>query len=264
MATGSMVPYSNPAGNNQTTPKSTAATSSPVAMPVASAVQPTAAAQQNPLIPSVVPTSVAAPAPVWDGSQATNIAPIVPGGVASNNLQTQAVDIYGQGVGASLFNLINNSSGVDSTVLQEYEQSLVPQEAKAQANLNTSLGAAGVNGNSSVAGLADANLQAEEFAQVSSEAANLTMNNQTLDANLLQGMEGSAIKEVSSSPLTVLGSVLGDVGSAVSDVMGLGDITGMFGGGGSAGGAGAVPQAPQSNEDDLLMSLNTLTGAQAG
>lgn len=247
MATSSMVPYSNPAGNNQTTPTSTVASVPASMLPASNPLQPTTAAASNPLIPasSVIPPSIAAPTPITgDTTQATNIAPIVPGGTASNNLQTQLVDIYGQGVGASLFNEINNMSGTNSTVLQEYIASLQPQEATAQANLNASLGAGGVSANSSVAALGDANLQAQETGQIAQESANLTMDQQQLTSQLLQGTEGAAIKEVASSGWDVLGSVLGDVGSIAGDVMGLGGITGMFGG---SGGGSSIPMGTQSD-----------------
>jgi hypothetical protein len=205
MATNSgLVPYSNPAQQ----PGQTSSTSS----------------STNPYVP---PTAVAAPAPYSNipvgtspNTAATNSLPIVPGGVASNNLETQLVDIYGQGVGASEFNLINNMSGTDSAALQEYIQSLAPAEAAGQANLNASLGAGGVSSNSSVAAIGNANLQSQEFSSIAGQSENLTLSQEELTAQLLQGFQGSAAQEVASSPWTTLGNVMGAITSDVGALLG--------------------------------------------
>jgi hypothetical protein len=226
----STIPFSNPAGNNQTNPissvlpKPTSGTgTSGVAPipggPVQAGANPVA---QNPYTP---PTPIAAPTPTLTGGYATNVAPITPGGVVSNNLQTQLTDIYGQGVGASLFNLLNNSSGTDSTVLQEFIQSLAPQEATASANVNATLGAGGVSANSSVNAIAQSNLQAQEFSTISGESAQLTESNQQLDASVLQNMEGAATSEVSASGWNVLGDVLSGIGQDAGGLMtGIGSL----------------------------------------
>jgi hypothetical protein len=140
--------------------------------------------------------------------------------VASNNLETQLVDIYGQGVGASEFNLINNMSGTDSVALQEYIQSLAPSEVTGQDNLNAALGAGGVSSNSSVAAIGNANLQAQEFSSIAGQAANLTLSQEELTAQLLQGFQGPAAQEVASSPWTVLAHVLAAGTSDVGALMG--------------------------------------------
>jgi hypothetical protein len=227
MSTPSMIPYSNPGGNNQfglnqgktqngISPIVTSATGPGMGtgmIPTSNPVSPTPVAAQNPFVP-ITPTSVtggagvSAPQQQWDGSYATNVAPTVPGGVVSNNTLKQFTDIYGQGTGASLFNLLNNMSGVDSTTLQEFIQSLVPSEAKGQANINASLGAAGVGANSSVAGIADANLQAQEFGAISQEAAGLTQSQEDLSAQILESTMPSAQKEVSTSNWDIFSNVL--------------------------------------------------------
>jgi hypothetical protein len=231
-----MVPYSNPGGNNQNTPPGLNQGNGsggvmPVAVgavPTSNPLNPAAPLQSNPLIPAtattvggtptnVLPPAVAAPTPNNGVNQATNVAPIVPGGVASNNLDTQLTDIYGQGVGASLFNLVNNMSGSNSASLQEYEASLQPQEAAADANLKASLGAGGVSANSSVAALGEANLQAQETGMIAGEESTLTQNQEQLEAQILEGTEGAATKEVSESGWNVLGSVLEGVGNVASD-----------------------------------------------
>jgi len=130
---------------------------------------------------------------------------------------------------------MNSISGTDSTALQEYIQSLAPTEATADANLHASLGAGGVSANSSVAALGESNLQAQETSAIAGEAASLTESQQSLEAKLIESTLPAAQQQVvDSSPLHILGQVLGDVGSAVGDVMGLGSITGMFGGAGAS------------------------------
>jgi hypothetical protein len=199
-----LVPYSNPASQ----PGQTSSTSSPT----------------NPYVP---PTAIAAPVPYSNipagtspNTAATNSLPIVPGGVASNNLETQLVDIYGQGVGASEFNLINNMSGSDSAELQEYIQSLTPSEATGQANLDAALGAGGVSSNSSVAAIGNANLQSQEFSSIADESSKLTLSQEELTAQLLQGFQGSAASEVATSDWSILGNVLsgGLLGSIASSI----------------------------------------------
>jgi len=221
MATNSMIPYSNPAGNNQTNPGaglyqgsgSGGVTPNTATVPTGNPLQ--TATNNNPYVPGVLTSTAtstpSAPQPTLTGGYSTNVAPIVPGGTVSNNLQKQLVDIYGQGVGASLFNLLNNMSGTDSTAMQQFIQSLQPQEATAQANLNASLGAAGVGANSSVAAIADANLQAQEFGMISGEQAKMDLDQQQMEASILSGMTGDATKEVASSGWTTFGNVMAGI-----------------------------------------------------
>lgn len=238
MATNSMIPYSNPAGNNQTTPGA-GTMAQAVPLPVTSPMNPTAAPAANPLIPNVIP-GVSSTVPSA-GSTAAN----------QTNTQQQLTDIYGQGVGTDLTDLLGSIGGTNSTTLQEFEQSLVPQEATAKANLDASLGAAGVGGNSSVAAIGNANLQAQEFAATSNETAQLTQEGQQLESNILGQTEGAAEKEVASSGWDVFGQVIGDVGSLAGDVLGMGGITGAMGKFSSFGG-GSVPTVPNS----MFSSMN--------
>jgi len=249
MATNSMVPYSNPAGHNQLTPpiggaNSGAAVSAPISTAVpatatSTALQPFAAASSNPLVPATasVPTA---------GLPGTNIA-----GTGGNSAQQdkQEVDIYGKGVGGDINNLLNSIGGVDSATLQEYTASLQPQEATAQANLNASLGAAGVGANSSVAALGDANLQAQETAAIAGESAQLTQSGQNLEASILQGQQGAAAKEVSESGWNVFGQVLEGVGNVAGAAFGdPGAGSQMWGGlasgANSPGNLSGTPSAP--------------------
>ena len=220
MATNSMIPYSNPAGNNQTTPGA-GAVSTPVApsVPTVNPTQPAAAAVANPLIPAAVGTAMAGT------GTAMNV-----GGVGNNQgaTQTQLSNIYGQGVGTDLTNLVSSIGGTDSATLQEYIASLAPQEAQAGANLNASLGAGGVSANSSVAALGQANLQAQEMATVAGESANLTQSGQALEANILQGTEQAAATETAESGWNVFGDVLTGVGNLAGQTIAAAGKAGGF------------------------------------
>lgn len=222
MATGSMVPYSNPAGNNQTTPTGILATGAPKLPGAVPTTAPgTPMGTTNPFIPA--PAAHPASTPVGVGMPgATPTGPSVPnvGGLSTTGanvagdtgaLQKQLVDIYGKGVGGSLESLLAGMSGTDSKILQDYIASLQPQEAKAQANVNASLGAGGVSANSSVQGIADASLQAQEFSAIAGESANLTQSQEQLTAQLLQGMQPSAQKEVATSNWSIFGDVVGAI-----------------------------------------------------
>ncbi len=248
MATNSMVPYSNPQGNNQTNSGLNQGSGTGGALPIAvgatggsvpaGAVQGTtpvvAAAQSNPLIP-VAPVS-AATTTMNPGSTSNN----------QTNTQNQLSDIYGQGVGTDLTNLLGSIGGTDSATLQEFQQSLAPQEAVAQANLNASLGAGGVSANSSVAALGNANLQSQEMATVAGEDANLTQSGQNLEASILTGTEQAAQQEVASSGWSVFGDVIGAIGSDVAQ--GAGAIAKI--GGFSGGGTGAADASQVDNVVD--------------
>ncbi len=174
MATNNMVPYSNPQGNNQTTPTAgITGTAAPVLPGMATGSTSTAAASTNPLVPSGTATTAVSPN---TSSSATSI------GNSSGELN----DIFGSGVGGQLSSFENSISGTDSVILQNYVKSLQPQMATQQAQTNAALGAGGVSANSSVAALADANLQSQEFASISGESANLTDQAMQTEAGLIQ------------------------------------------------------------------------------
>lgn len=184
MATNSMVPYSNPAGKNQTSPVSTLSTATPgMAVPTSTPTDPAAAIQANPAIPATatptVPSTVAAPGTDQPFAQQLN-------------------DIYGAS-GDSLYWFLQNMSGVNSQTLQDYIKSLGPEFAKSDANLRASLGAGGVSANSSVAALGEANLKASEDALVAGESANLLQSQEQLQANLLESVLPDARNEISDS-----------------------------------------------------------------
>jgi hypothetical protein len=136
-----------------------------------------------------------------------------------NLLQKQLVDIYGKGVGGELTGLLTSMQGTDSAALQSYIASLQPQEAKAQASTNATLGAQGVSGNSSVAAIADSNLQAQETAAIAGESAQLQTHQEDLTASILSGTQQSAQKEVASSGWQVFGDVLNSLGQDAAKVV---------------------------------------------
>ena len=250
MATNNMVPYSNPAGNNQTTPGAgTQAKLPAIATPNPIAGTGTAqATTSNPLIPATAST----------GAMPTSVVPSVNGGGALGN---QLGDIYVAGVGGSLNSFLDSMSGTNSVVLQNYIQSLQPQEAKAQSNLDMSLGAGGVGSNSSVAAIGNANLQAQETGMIAGESNSLIQNQEQMTEQMLMGIAPTAAKQVSdSSPLNMIGQVLGDVGSVAGDVMGLDEVTGGMGVAskmGSFGGASPVPSSLGSTGANDLPGLST-------
>ena len=201
MATNSMIPYSNPQGNNQTNPGAGGAT--PAALPLPGAMPAAVtntAATANPLVPATATTGAAATVPSAsvgaDGSELN--------------------DIFGSGVGGDINSFLGSVSGTNSVVLQDYVKSLQPQMATAQAQTNAALGAGGVSANSSVAALADANLQSQEFSSIASESANLTESGLQMQESMIQGMEAPAenyTAEQSMMPWEIAGAGIGALGT---------------------------------------------------
>lgn len=241
MATSSMVPYSNPAGNNQTKPSIGVLTSGAGAigaggkaggaLPVVSPVAPVGSTgTTNPFMPAPIvgttPGVPTGPVPMGAGGPSAPtitssfITPNSSYSSGENDLQKQLIDIYGKGVGGSLFQLLNSASGTNSTILQQYIASLQPQFAKSQADLGASLGAGGVSPNSSVAALGEANLKAQEDALISGESAKLTTAQEDLTASLLGGMSGAAAKEVASSGWDVFAQIMEGVGNVAGTAIG--------------------------------------------
>lgn len=239
MGTMSQIPSSNPAGNNQMSPPGTGLKSGATPqIPMASQAQGSTPSQTNPYMPvntSSTPTTPTATGGVPNamGADGTSTNP------NAANQDKQLVDIYGKGVGGDLNNLLNNISGVDSATLQQFEQSLIPQEATAQSNLNASLGAGGVSANSSVAALGDANLQSQEFAAISGEKANLLQSQEQLQAQLLTGMQQDASQEVAQSGWSVFGQVMSSIGQDAGGIMkGIASFNQPSSGSGSSEGGG--------------------------
>lgn len=193
MATGSLVPYSNPAGNNQTTP-TTATKATATSLPTTAT-----STTQGATVPS---SSVATP--------------------ASSQADSELGDIFGTGVGGEISSYMNSISGTDSAILQDYVKSLQPQMATAQAQTNAALGAGGVSANSSVAGIADANLQSQEFASIAGESANLTDQAMQTESGMIEAQMGEAANytaEQSALPWELAGAGIGAAGKIASSII---------------------------------------------
>jgi hypothetical protein len=256
MATGNMIPYSNPAGNNQTTPSSGVASTinkTAVLPGAAGTVTAPLSTNANPLVPAAVtPSSV------------TGVPATAPGVVASAlntpelaMLQPQLDDIYGA-EGDALSSLLTNIGGTNSQSLQEFIQGLGPQEATAQANLNSTLGASGVGINSSVAAIGDANLQAQEFSTVSQEAASLTQSGQSMEEQILMGIAPAAATETAQKaeePWAIgsaMASMIPEVGGAISEGLK------------AQGGAAAATSSGSSSSGIMGMSSFDSSGSNYG
>lgn len=233
MAIG-QIPMSNVGGNNQTTFQGIKGSlgSSPGGaapnIPGSPLGTGTAGGVSNPYMPAVHsmadPSTSVAPSTLSTGSGGssgaggfiTNASSYASG---ENDLQKQLTDIYGKGVGGSIFSLLSNMSGSNSTILQNYIKSLQPQFAQQEAGIRRNLGAMGVSGNSSVAAIGESNLAAQENALIAGESARLTDEQQQMTLSALMGMKGDASKEVASSGWDVFSQVI-DAGSKVFGQLG--------------------------------------------
>jgi len=202
----------------------------------------TAVAASNPFVPTAAPSGTPIPMSTASNTPGTSIGSNgvvgsgTPGlGVASTGLQGSSVsgdpnnnlgkaenNLYGSGLGGALTGLLGSIGGVDSASLQNYVASLQPQEATAQANTNAALGSAGVSGNSSVTGIADANLQSQETAAIAGESAQLQQSGQQLEASILTGQEqAQAQATADSSPWAIFGDVVGGLGALGKGITGI-------------------------------------------
>jgi len=233
----SSVPFSNPAGNNQTNPVSSLLPKGTAAMPVPKIGAGGGIPNAGTSTPGVfnppggarpLPMSSGGAAPIATGSAPVNVPNV--GGLdpstankygTTGALDKQLKDIYGKGIGGALGKLLEGMSGADSQILKDYIASLQPQMATAQADVNAALGRGGVSANSSVTAIADASLHANETAAIAGESARLTMSQEQLTAQLLSGMEGDAEKEVATSGWSIFGDVMNQI---------TGDVGNLFGG----------------------------------
>ncbi len=212
MATGSLVPSSTPIVNPSmpsmgNTGSAITSGTGATAVPTSNILSPGSVAVANPLVPAAATTPTVSASP----TSSLNL---------GSGLEGQLTDIYGSGVGNALNDLLGSISGVDSTTLQEFQQSLAPQEATAQTNLDASLGAGGVSANSSVAAIGNANLEAQETSAVAGEEAQLQQQQLNLETGILTGTEPAAVKETAESGWDVFGNVLNAIGSDASQVVG--------------------------------------------
>jgi hypothetical protein len=211
MATNSMVPYSNPQGNNQTNPgaggaKSTLASSQTLPGATSTLASATGASTANPLVPATATATVPS--------------------AAMGDSDYELSKIFGSGVGGDINSFLGSVGGTNSVVLQDYIKSLQPQMATAQAQTNAALGAGGVSANSSVAGIADANLQAQEMASIAGESANLTESGLQMQESMIQGIAAPVenyTAQEQMEPFEILGAGIeaaGNIAGAVCPAKG--------------------------------------------
>jgi hypothetical protein len=203
-----------------------------------------------------VPFSSGAPGasstyPVLPGGGAqTGGAPPVPGslynpastyGSGESNIAKQLIDIYGKGIGGGLDYLLQNMQGTDSAMLQQYFNSMQPYWAQERTQLGATLSPAGISGNSSVTGIAESNLAAQQNAQMSGFNSQLMMQQLQDTMGILQGTQPDAVKQVATTPLNIFGNVMSQIGQDVSAALGGGGFSLPSFGGGSVNYHGAPP-----------------------
>lgn len=252
------LPSSNAGGNNQTSPglsniQGTVQPFTPV-LPTGSA------ASSNPYLTATPTTPTANPT----GSLYNTATSSGYGG--QSNIGKQLTDIYGKGVGGSFNYLLQGMSGTDSAIFQQYVNSMQPQMAKAQAQLNTGLGSQGVGANSSVNALAQADLQSQFLAQESGVNANLMQTQLQDTQNILEGAAGAAQQQVAQSGwndfASVMSNVTQDAGALFGGSMpGLSSISHLFGGGG--GGSLPIGGTSQMNTD-FMNAFQAATPSSGG
>lgn len=231
-ATAGVLPVSNVAGNNQTSP-GVGGISAPT--PIFTPAQGAGTLpSSNPYIGAAATTT---PASGAGGALYSTQSSQSSG---QTDISKQLTDILGKGVGGSLNNILQNLSGTDSAIFQQWLASQVPAQAQAEASGRQALGAMGVSGNSSVAGLMEANLGANFNAQAAAENANLMTQAIGTSTGILQGTQNLAAQEVATSPWQTLGNVLGQVGSDAASIFGGGSLGSILGGGAGAGAASGI------------------------
>lgn len=248
MATPGVLPTSNAAGNNQTSPGAgltfgaggMGAIPRPIFQPVQTAGT---LPSSNPML-SVTPTTTPTPlaqttagAAPGVGLYNTQTSP----GQGTTDINKQLTDIFGKGIGGSLNNLLQSLSGTDSQVFQQWLAAQVPAQAQAEASARQGLASMGVSGDSSVAGLMEANLGANFNAQAAAENAQLMTQNIGTTQSILQNAQGAAAQEVATSPWTIASQVIGEVGQVAGDVGGVGGIGSMASNLFSSGGGATDP-----------------------
>jgi hypothetical protein len=179
------------------------------------------------------------PGPTAINGIATSVNPIMQGAVPgapsattsqfSTQQQTnsgkQLTDVFGKGVGGDINSVINNLGSNDSTYMQAYQNAMANPNAEASASLLTTLGNAGVSANSSTAAIGLADLGGQETSQEGLQEAQLQQTDEQNLIGLLQGTQGAANKEASTSVWGDIGSVLGAVGADAGAALGSTDLT---------------------------------------
>lgn len=156
---------------------------------------------------------------------------LTPGGAVPNQFSTQQqqqsdkqlTDTFGKGIGGDINSVINNLGSNDSTYMQAYSNAMAGQNAENLSTLNTTLGNAGVGANSSTAAIANADFESNVTSQEGLQEQQLQQLDEENLIGLLQGTQGAANKEASTSVWGDIGGVLGsigsDIGSALPDLL---------------------------------------------
>lgn len=231
MATNTMLPTSNPGGNNQTGP-STKMTGVSGAIPF----QGGPAGSQNPYFANpggpTLPSGSAGTQPPGSWYQGWGALPqgwnspgsLYPSGSSygsgETNIEKQLIDIYGKGVGGALNNLLAGMGGTDSQIFQQFLASMKPVWQQQQVGLKQGLGVEGVSGNSSVAGIAEADLGAQQSAQAAGVNSQLMQQQLQDTLSVLMGTKGDAAKEVATSGWDVFASVMNNVTGDIGNLLG--------------------------------------------
>jgi hypothetical protein len=203
-------------------PVATNTLAQPVATPQAGVVAPNPNA---PVIPGTVPIAQ----------------PITPAGNPTIG-SAGFTAIYGNDTGNAVANLLNSETpGNADSMAQSIIAANAPNVAQGQANLQTGLAASGISPSSSVSAIENANYQGQVAQQDQSEIAQINMDEQKMQQQLLENLlPGQQQRETDSSGWSIFGDVMkgiGDIGGIAGDVMGLGGL------GGAGGSFGAIPGA---------------------
>lgn len=251
------LPASNPGGNNQTNTvpgvKATPASGTNMNLPFSAG----GAGTENPYYQASPSGSLL---PIQGGQNVGSLYNYASSYASGQtDISKQLIDMYGKGVGGYLNNLLQDMSGTDSQIFQQYLASMKPVEASERAGLNQTLGAQGISGNSSVNAIANSNLTSQFNAQASQFNSQLmqTQLQDTLD--VLMGVRGDAAKEVSASGWGVFADVMNNITGDIGNLMG-----GSFHSSGSNyGGMGSADNGAAANFGGVA-SDNSLAGQSLG
>lgn len=168
-----------------------------------------------PATTSGTPISSLQPAPTTSTQSAT--ANSVPGGadtISGGNFNS----IYGGDVGGAITNLLNsespNSANSTAAAIIRANQ---PNVQEGSDNLNTQLAASGIGPSSSVSAIENANYQGGVAQQDASEIAQVNMQEQGLQTQLLQSVIPSAAAyQTENSGWGIFDNIMGGIGDVAS------------------------------------------------
>lgn len=226
------VPTSNFGGNNQTSPPlSTISKPGQVAGGTVPGGTIGTSGSSNPYMPiGITPMSTTGATSTGTSSSSTGSLYDTTSSQSSgeSDIEKQLIDIYGKGVGGSLNQLLQNMSGTDSSIYQQWLAGQQPVWAQQKADLLGTMGTAGASANSTVVAHGLADLSSQQGAQAAQENSSL-MTQQLQDTiGILTGTEQSAQQEVASSGWDVFGQVMQALGNTAGTVVGAASGAGGF------------------------------------